>query len=44
MVAHKNHRLGLGKYLNLEKHDWKMDGEINPRQGQKGAVKLKVPV
>lgn len=33
-VAHKNCRLGVGKYLNLEKQDWKMNGEINPRQGQ----------
>jgi hypothetical protein len=30
MVAYKNYRLGLGKYLTLEKQDWNMNEEINP--------------
>lgn len=41
MVAHKHYSLGQGNYLNIEKQDWKMDGKINPRQGQERATRLK---
>lgn len=40
-MAHKNYNLGQGNDLNIEKQDWKVDGEINPRQGQKRAMQLK---
>lgn len=41
MVAHKHYSSGQVNYLNIEKKDWKMDGEINSRQGQERAMRLK---